>query len=242
MPKRKYWSDKSYRPGGEGKASNSNRSVVHMLTDANPNIKTSFYIKGEKSPSPSETALIKTKSSTYSPIKKIIVKSKNDSPLVVETKTEKLSCVARPNCSLRLFSSDPNLLPVDQIQINPKIELEDFYCSQQYKKIKAITDKIKIQQAIVSPEILKQAKKKPRISQNKIMTEKGETEKNGSAKKYASVLFSENIKMQWLHLVAKMFNGEQSEENLVAGTDNANIEMLLLEEELKKTSKDLSRN
>jgi hypothetical protein len=119
-----------------------------------------------------------------------------------------------------------------------------FFSSEQYKSVKQAIDNYKLQVVTVTPELLaaterEHADKKRRrsVSQNKVMAAKGASERKASATEYvkAAQVFPQNMRWEWLHLVAHMILGKhsQKEENLVAGSAHANTNMMFAEETLR---------
>lgn len=125
----------------------------------------------------------------------------------------------------------------------------EFYASEEYKNIKKITNQInKIQKTTITSDSLKKVKKecidsgkKRSTSQNAQMVEIGAPAKNGSANKYVDSLklYDGKIRCEWLHLVAYSFIGKagQHADNLVAGSEHANTQMMSVEKQVKKLAK-----
>lgn len=171
--------------------------------------------------------------------------NKNGSPIKGITSTPSKTELTRITKmgSMSIFSNKQP--PKKMLFSTSKIELsDDFLQSEQYEAIKKIQTTYKIQETKVTNDELKRVKKENEknnnvrsISQNKVMVEENVNAKEGSATKYvqATEIFSNNMKWEWLHLIAHMVLGKtaQKSDNLVAGTPEANTHMLICESELK---------
>lgn len=178
---------------------------------------------------------------SHRPIKRISRKSRTNSPVAVQTpKGTILPRVTRCGV-LSLFSNDPNAKPV--IDFHPKTKLINetkFYASEAFDSIKESESNSKAQSTTITHKQLEKRrmedlknKFRRSISQNKIMAKSGVPERKGSATDYTltTKLFDKDLRWEWLHLVAHMINGANSQdsENLVAGTAYANTEMMFAE-------------
>lgn len=182
----------------------------------------------------------------FSPIREIIEVSMAGSPLVVKTKTTTMYAVSTMG-KVRFLSNDPALKPVNQIQIQTDIDLNNpFFNSSQYQAIKKIHDTYKLQDITIDEKLLQKtarenAKNTKGRSQNKELVEAGVNPKEGSATQYAqeTKLFDGALKWEWLHMIAHMILGSHSQtvDNLCAGTNHSNTEMLIAEGEIHKLAK-----
>lgn len=185
---------------------------------------------------------------THRPIDAIVSTTKNGSPKEVTTPNKtKLKRVARFSI-FDVFSNHPASIGVDSIEIKNKLpNPNDFFQTEVYKSIKKALILEKKVEITVTEAMYKKTKrdfhangKNRSESQNKIMVKSGFSAKDGSATEYVNktILFK-NIRWEWVHLVAYMILGKESQhvDNLVAGSDHANTEMMFAEAELKYLSK-----
>lgn len=209
-------------------------------------LKTSVLIDSDKFPSNMRQAEANKLKQIHShrPTAKIANISRCHSPVAVLTpKGTKLYRAARFG-SLSLFSNKYESDPI--VDINPKNSIEkksDFFSSEPYESI-TTADKIeKIQTTTITHEKLEKRRKEDKddnfrryISQNKVMANPGVDAKKTGATNYvyATHLFENNIRWEWLHLVAHMISGasSQNSNNLVAGSAYSNTEMMFAEANL----------
>lgn len=117
-----------------------------------------------------------------------------------------------------------------------------FTTTEEYKSIKEFFNDIKIAKTEVSKKQLSKthAAKKASRSQFQVMHVDGKNSSEASATRYTEKtgMFT-NLKWEWLHLIAYMILGEdaQKSNNLAAGTNHANTEMLFVENQLKSLCK-----
>lgn len=131
----------------------------------------------------------------------------------------------------------PDLEPKTPIkQIERKAEFNRASAVRAVKKNKGKIHK----EIIITPELLKQseieirrAKGRRSVSQNKLFTAPGFSEKKVSATRYAqaSKEFLEDLKWEWLHFIAHkiLASKAQDEKNLGCGTYHCNTEMMFVE-------------
>lgn len=178
---------------------------------------------------------------THRPIRRVTKRSGDDSPVEVSTpKGSLLPRVSRLGV-LSLFSNDAKAKPiVDNFTINKIKDESEFYSDEPYDCIIEAESNKKIQQAKITHQKLEKRRAedlknnfKRSISQNKLMAKDGTPERKGSATDYvhSTELFDKNFRWEWLHLVAHMIHGEESQnpDNLVAGTAFSNTEMMFAE-------------
>jgi hypothetical protein len=190
-----------------------------------------------------------TTARTYRPVHQIIEFSKNGSPITVITPGK--SQLERKNRmrSCSFFNNVRREIKFDTIETQTIIDPSSgFFASEAYKNIKEIHDTVKLQDVTVTCALLNKTRRnhhmngKQRVtSQHKKMVRDDVSEKLGSARTYtvATELFSETLKWEWLHLVAYMILGPESQDadNLVSGTNHANSMMMLAENEMEYLAK-----
>lgn len=190
-----------------------------------------------------------TELSPYRPARKIKF-SKQGSPISIETPGKTVLQRSLSIGVMHFFSNDK------EEHTNPKQSVEAlavdsaFYDSDAYKHLKEIHDTYKFQQVTVNKALLaateKEAIKNQRRrvkSQAQVLAvdNKKQSLKAASANYYANAMqvFSQNIKWEWLHMIAHMILGQASQQpnNLVGGTFGANTAMHIVEANLSKLSK-----
>lgn len=184
------------------------------------------------------------KALSHRPVAKISQKSRVNSPVAVMTPTGTiLPRVARFGV-LSLFSNDASAIPIiDLDPITSLIDKEKFYSSESFDSIVEPDKNEKEKHTIVTHKMLEKRRAEDlknafrrSVSQNKIMAKDGVPERKGSATDYVyeTSLFENDIRWEWLHLVAHMMMGapSQTSDNLVAGTAFSNTEMMFAEASL----------
>lgn len=169
----------------------------------------------------------------------------NDSPIAVDTPGGTTLGLVESFGFMRFFANKPS----DTSAIIHELDVtKDFVNSPQFAGINAILDKIKYQKTTITRAKLNKTKREyinnqsRRIgdSQNAAMKKKGDNTITGSATKYVkeTYLFPD-MKWQWLHLVAYMIAGKKSQQadNFVAGTVEANTNMMFPEAEMRYLAK-----
>lgn len=181
----------------------------------------------------------------FRPIDKVEY-DKNGSPITIET-PQGSKLFKRKNLKVvKFFDNYESEANASQIkhQLDAKHE---FYQSKQYQQIKNFVDSFKAQQVEITPALYKATDSERRknnferdSSQNEQLAKSGKA-KEGSATAYVqeTELFVEGMKWEWLHLIPHEVWGKASQDmqNLVAGTEYANTDMILVESQLRSLSK-----
>lgn len=168
---------------------------------------------------------------TYRPVSEITQRSMTGSPLSVVTPNKTELTLTGNIGFFRFFSN----LPAVPVKVQTSLDPDSaFYKSDAYQAIKEILETVKLQDIPITSG--KRYSGRRVKSQNRVMTKDHISEKRGSATAYAKAteLFSGELRWEWLHLVAHMIGGKDSQqtENLVGGTAHANTWMMLAEGEI----------
>lgn len=218
-------------------------------------LKTAVIIEYDTLPS-SPTTKEKIKEQ-LSPALKKIPSHRPIAEVITRSPSGKATEVATPGRTIlkRATTCDPilffsNMPAIKQDKLKVEGIKKTFMQSSQYKAIRKVMKKIKVQEETITAEKLEETQKeiakqhgKRLTSQNKAMVKKGISEKHGSATSYVDsavdfINVSEEIKRipcEWGHMLLYAFFGEDSQtsENLLAITKHANTDMMLVESQLK---------
>lgn len=183
---------------------------------------------------------------SYRPIKQIIARSPKGTPSKVRVAGDEphddeiLEASSVVGFGV-VFSNNPNLHPVSLKPIKKVCSDNPVLQSSALTKVKPAAGKSKIQETTITHESLKQTRRENRahsgraLSQNRAVAAPYVKESEASASKYAGFveISRERASWEWLHLIAHQILGEksQTESNLVAGTNHANTEMLIMIEQ-----------
>lgn len=164
----------------------------------------------------------------------------NGSPLAAITPGNSRLPLGEKLGPLYIFNNLPNGMASS---IKPNFSMDEFKQTETFQSVKKILDEVKAQELLITKPLIEKTKlsnkaNKKKRDQNAVMREDGYSSDYASANKYASELTktyeAENIRWEWLHLIAYMILGlkSQDDENLVCGTGPANTEMIFVENEL----------
>ncbi|MBA3660200.1 MAG: hypothetical protein H0W64_00550 [Gammaproteobacteria bacterium] len=217
------------------------------------NIKTTFMINLKGLPPGSNVDVIAqslaeklVNSRFYSPVTKVTRLSQATSygspgsPVEVETSTGPKYRVIKSG-ALSGFSNDPSLKPLEKVEIKRELNQGVLEQLKILSAIKDIQEKYKIKEEKVKRRLFAEHDGVRSSSQASKMVKPGVNQKLGGATAYAELtkLISISMKWEWLHLIPHMLKGEASQiaDNLVAGTPQANTEMMIYEGVLKDLAK-----
>lgn len=184
---------------------------------------------------------------SYRAIKRIITRTPGGTPSSVSIEgdipgEEETLILSSHLGSAVIFSNNPALKPVNLKPVTTICSSNPVLNRDALAKVTPAVGISKTQATTITQKSLEQTKRenksrsKRRVcSQNKAVAAPNIKESEASASKYAKFIeiSREQVSWEWLHLIAHQILGEESQtaENLVAGTNHANTEMLLIIEQ-----------
>jgi len=172
-------------------------------------------------------------------IYKVIRHSVNGSPMGIETPGGTvLWRKFKYGSALAIFSDDIKAPYTEPLPLKKLEADEALSSSEPHKSVEENLSDSKFISVVVTPELISKTKREIKNkgghrNQNKVL--------GGKATEYAQATkgFREDLKWEWLHLVAHFILGEksQSERNLGAGTTHSNTNMIFIENQLPLISK-----
>lgn len=243
----------SSRQSGRRKSTSANTSVLHLRADTSKTV----VLNGEEVPKKTATVLCvtplrlkgvdrmelmrkfdasKADIETDRPIQMFTRHSVTGTPLQAQTPGGSLLQLTSKNGFMLGFSNRP-----DVTLTPPVMAVSDaFEEKSATRRVKKNPHAIKHVRVTITPDLLKQVDAElarnngvRSRSQNAVMTEEGEAVKKVSATRYAGAaeLLSDELKWEWLHLIAHQILGStsQNENNLGCGSFHANTDMIMAE-------------
>lgn len=171
---------------------------------------------------------------THGELGEVIEYSQAGSPIKIFT-PKKSNTLVRTSCLgfMSTYSNYAEDIPLSKHEQQTFIDNQaSFWDSEECKKIDKISQNFKKQIAFITEDSLKKVKKEKEKNEGKRLQSQ-ERVTGVSANKYirATKLFDNEMKWEWLHLVAHMMQGEASQnvKNLVGGNYHANTNMIPVE-------------